>query len=106
MAVMPVKYSKEFKRDAVALVLTQGMSQKQVCADMGISKSALQAWVREAQLRGRGIEPARAGDGDGQREQAKMLRRIRELEMENEVLRRAAAYLSQANLRIGSASPK
>jgi transposase len=35
-----------------------------------------------------------------------MLKRIRELEMENEVLRRAAAYLSQANLRIGSASPK
>jgi len=25
---MPVKYSSEFKRDAVALVLTQGMSQK------------------------------------------------------------------------------
>ena len=43
---MPVKFSEEFKRDAVALVLTQGMSQKQVCADMGISKSALQAWVR------------------------------------------------------------
>ena len=40
---MPVKFSEEFKRDAVALVLTQGMSQKQVCADMGISKSALQA---------------------------------------------------------------
>lgn len=32
---MPVKFSEEFKRDAVALVLTQGMSQKQVCADYG-----------------------------------------------------------------------
>jgi len=28
-------------------------------------------------------------------------RRNRELEMENEVLRRAAAYLSQANLKLG-----
>ena len=35
-----------------------------------------------------------------------MLKRIRELEMENEILRKAAAYLSQANLRIGAASPK
>ena len=43
---MPVKFSEEFKRDAVALVLTQGMSQKQVYADMGISKSALQANLR------------------------------------------------------------
>ena len=33
---MPVKFSEEFKRDAVALVLTQAMSQKRVCADMGI----------------------------------------------------------------------
>lgn len=103
---MPVKYSDEFKRDAVALVLTQGMSQKQVCADLGISKSALQAWVRSTQLRDRGIEPVSSGDVDVQREQAKMLKQIRELEMENEVLRRAAAYLSQANLKIGSASPK
>lgn len=106
MAVMPVKYSSEFKRDAVALVLTQGMSQKQVCADLGISKSALQAWVRGAHLRDRGIEPGPSGDVNVQREQAKMLKRIRELEMENEVLRRAAAYLSQANLKIGSVSPK
>lgn len=96
---MPVKFSEEFKRDAVALVLTQGMSQKQVCADMGISKSALQAWVRNVELAGRGIAPAASSDRDGQREQAKMLKRIRELEMENEILRKAAAYLSQANLR-------
>jgi transposase len=102
---MPVKFSEEFKRDAVALVLTQGMSQKRVCADMGISKSVLQAWVRNAELAGRGIVPAASGDADGQREQAKMLKRIRELEMENEVLRKAAAYLSQANLKLGG-SPK
>lgn len=103
---MPVKYSSEFKRDVVALVLSQGMSQKQVCADLGISKSALQAWVRDSQLQDRGFQPAPAGDVDAQREQAKMLKRIRELEMENEILRKAAAYLSQANLKIGSASLK
>ena len=103
---MPKKYSDEFKRDAVALVLTEGMSQRQVCADLGISKSSLQVWVREAELGQRGIAPAPSGDVNAQREQAKMLKRIRELEMENEVLRRAAAYLSQANLKIGSVSPK
>lgn len=62
---MPVKFSEEFKRDAVALVLTQGMSQKQVCADMGISKSALQAWVRNVELAGRGIAPAASAIGTG-----------------------------------------
>jgi len=106
MVVMPIKYSREFKADAVALVLTQGMSQRQVCADMGISKSALQAWVRNVELASRGIVPVAPGDGQVQRDQAKMLKRIRELEMENEILRKASAYLSQANLKIGSVSPK
>ncbi|MFV0433839.1 MAG: transposase, partial [Leucobacter sp.] len=41
---MPVKYSEEFKRDAVGLV-ESGISQKQVCRDLGISKSALSAWI-------------------------------------------------------------
>lgn len=69
MAVVPVKYSSEFKRDAVAVVLTRGMSQKQVCVDLGISKSALQVWVRQSQLQDRGVQPAPAGDVDAQREQ-------------------------------------
>ncbi len=34
---MPAKYSEEFTRDAVAFVLVQGMSQKQVYVDLGIS---------------------------------------------------------------------
>lgn len=103
---MPVKYSVEFKRDSVALVLAQGMSQRQVCHDMGVSKSALQVWVRDAELQRRGLTPAAPGDVEAQRGQAQLLKRIRELEMENEILRRASAYLSQANLRVGSASPK
>lgn len=41
MAVMPIKYTDEFKRDAVALV-ESGIAQKVVCKDLGISKTALQ----------------------------------------------------------------
>jgi len=39
---MPVKLTEEFKRDAVALV-APGIAQKTVNADLGVSKSALQA---------------------------------------------------------------
>ena len=42
MMTMPTKYSEEFKRDAVALV-ESGLTQKTVCKDLGISKSALAA---------------------------------------------------------------
>ncbi|RCS63144.1 hypothetical protein CIK77_02875 [Microbacterium sp. JB110] len=100
---MPKKYTDEFKQTAVELV-ESGLSQKQVCADLGISKSALQAWVRDAQLVSRGIEPA--GDVDERREQAAMLKRIKELETENLILKKATAYLSQANLKLGGQAPK
>ena len=93
---MPVKFTEEFKRDAVALVKS-GIAQKTVCADLGISKSALQAWVRDDALVSRGLEPKT--DPNERREVAAALKRIRELEMENEVLRRATAYLSQIHIK-------
>ena len=64
--------------------------------DLGISKSALQAWVRDARFKSYGMTPSK--DPDEQREMRQALKRIRELEMENEVLRRAAAYLSQVHI--------
>jgi transposase len=88
-------YSHEFKRDAVALV-ESGVAQKQVARDLGISRSAIQAWVRDARFQSHGITPPT--DPDERREMSQALKRIRELEMENEVLRRAAAYLSQAHI--------
>jgi transposase len=95
MLTMPTKYSEEFKRDAVGLV-ESGISQKQVCRDLGISKSALAAWVQDARFKTYGLTPPK--DPEEQREMRQALKRIRELEMENEVLRRAAAYLSQIHI--------
>lgn len=92
---MPTKYSNEFKRDAVALV-ESGMTQKQVCKDLGISKSALAAWTQDARFRAHGMTPSQ--DPAERREMAQAVKRIRELEMENEVLKRAAAYLSQIHV--------
>ncbi len=46
---MPVKFAEEFKKDAVALV-ESGIAQKDVYRDLGISKSALQAWVRDGRF--------------------------------------------------------
>lgn len=92
---MPIKFSDEFKRDAVALV-ESGISQKQVVKDLGISKTALQSWVRDARFKSYGMSPST--DPAERREMASALKRIRDLEMENEVLRRAAAYLSQVHI--------
>ena len=100
---MPKIYTDEFKQSALDLI-NDGMTQKQVCADLGISKSALQAWVRDSRLRDHGLEPAT--EPDESRAQAAALKRIRELERENKILREAAPYLSQANLKLGGNHPK
>ena len=51
---MPRIYSDGFKRDAVALV-NSGLSQKQVCKVLGVSKSALQTWVKDDRFRALGF---------------------------------------------------
>ena len=91
------KYSEEFRNDAVALV-RQGATQSQICKDLGISKSALSKWVTDADRTERGLplatEVTRAEDAQIR----ELIKRNRLLEQENEVLRRAAAYLSQIHI--------
>lgn len=103
MLIMPKIYSEQFKADAVALV-ESGMSRRQVCADLGVSRSSLQKWVTDARLHAHGMSPS--SDPEVAKEMSAALKRIRELEMENEVLRAAAAYLSQETIRPkGSSRP-
>ncbi len=97
---MPKPYPREFREDVVAVSKRRepGVTLKQVSDDFGISETCLQNWLREADVE-EGNRPGQtAADAAEARE---LKKRIRLLEQENEVLRRAAAYLSQANLRLG-----
>ena len=62
----------------------------------------LQKWMRRADI-DEGRRPGVSSTESAELREAN--KRIRLLEQENEVLRRAAAYLSQANLKLGG-SPK
>ncbi len=72
-----------------------GVHLKQIAADFGISESCLTNWLKSADVED-GIKPGTTAAENTELREAK--KRIRLLEQENEVLRRAAAYLSQANL--------
>ena len=93
---MPAAYPQEF-RDDVRVVRDRepGQTIKQIAADFGIAESCVRNWIRQADVE----DGKRAGLTDDERKQLREAnKRIRLLEQENEVLRRAAAYLSQANL--------
>ncbi|RFA07212.1 transposase [Subtercola boreus] len=95
MSVMAKAYPKEFRDDVVAVVRKGHGNASQIAKDFGISEGTLSNWLKRADIED-GNRPG-ANDAD-RRELREANKRIRLLEQENEVLRRAAAYLSQANL--------
>ncbi len=94
---MPKPYPKEFRDDVVRVARNRGPGQqlKQIAADFGISESCLAGWLKAADVED-GTKPGTTATENAELVQAR--KRIKLLEQENEVLRRAAAYLSQANL--------
>jgi transposase-like protein len=99
---MPAPHPKEFRDDVVAVARKGEAPIAQVAHDFGISESCLRNWLRQADAQD-GIRPAASSTQSEELRELK--RRNRLLEQENEVLRRAAAYLSQANLKLGQ-TPK
>ncbi|MEU3067285.1 IS3 family transposase [Streptomyces sp. NPDC006906] len=94
---MPKPYPKEFREDVVRVARNRepGVTLEQIAADFGVHPITLSKWLRRAET----DEVARPATASGESAELREARkRIRLLEQENEVLRRAAAYLSQANL--------
>ena len=97
MCTVPKPYPQEFRDDVVQVARARedGVTLKQVAKDFGISESCLTNWMSQAD-RDAGIKPGTTSEQSA--ENRELRRRVRLLEQENEVLRRAAAYLSQANI--------
>ena len=97
---MPKPYPQEFRDDIVKVARSrpEGVTLEQVAADFGIHPMTLSKWLRQAAVDD-GDRPGVTSTESVELREAR--KRIRLLEMENEVLRRAAAYLGQANLPKG-----
>ena len=92
---MPRRFPPEFKADVVRVARRGDLSLAEVAADFDISVESVKRWKRQADIDD-GIK-----DGLTSAEQAEVVRLRREnrrLEMENEILRRAAAYFAKDTL--------
>jgi transposase len=89
---MPKSYSAAFHLRAVALVRA-GKTIPQTAYDLGVSAATLHKWVRQDRI-DRGVLPGLTSRENAELARAK--KRIRELELEVEILRRASKNLEQA----------
>ena len=89
---MPKKFPIEFRRDVVAVARRGDLSINEVASDFDISPESVRRWMRQADIDD-GVK-----DGLTTAEQSELVqlrRKTRRLEMENEILRRAAAYFAK-----------
>lgn len=84
-------YNQEFKVEAVKLSYNSEKSVEQVAASLGVSKSTLHRWRGELKA-----DPDQSFPGNGKRKErdeevARLKKELKEAQMENEILKKAAA---------------
>jgi transposase len=92
---MPKAHPPEFRRRAVEVARAGGKPQSQLARDLGISAACLRGWVAQADKGEGRREGASMAE---RRELAELRRKNRRLELENEILRKAAACFARLNV--------
>ncbi len=92
---MPKRYPPEFKRDVVAVARRGDLSVPEIAIDFDIAQESVRRWVRQADVDDGIVQGQTSSE---QSELVQLRRKMRRLEMENEILRRAAAYFAQGSL--------
>lgn len=89
---MPKAFPREFRDDVVAVARRGEAPISQIAKDFGVSESCLHRWLHLADVED-GKRPGVTVSESAELREAK--RRVRVLEQENEILRRAAAYFAK-----------
>lgn len=88
------KYTKEFKLDAISLVLEQNYTRAEAAKNLGLNANVLGRWIKEHQN-----DDGQAFRGNGnltpeQEEIRKLKAQVKRLEMEKDILKNCLPYAS------------
>ena len=90
------RYDREFKLQAARLVVGQGYSYREAAERLGATSWSIRQWVMKFRASG---ELPPAGEVVAEAEELKLLRKQnKQLRMENEILKKAAAYFAKESL--------
>ncbi len=89
------QFSREYKLEAVRLVLERGVSIAQAARDLDIHVNSLRKWIDDFKQ-----DPAHAFPGEGRQkpddaEVTRLRREVAQLRMERDILKKAAAYFAK-----------
>jgi transposase len=93
---MPAPHPVEFRLRAVELARTGDKPVAVLAKELRISESCLRNWIAQSDT-DEGSRSDRLSTVE-KKELAELRRRNRQLEMENEILKRAAAYFARENV--------
>ena len=80
----------EFRREAVRLALTSGLTRKQIAADLGVGFSTLSKWVQQDRDKGLMTGP----HDDQEKEIIRLRKENRILREEREILKKATVFFA------------
>ena len=87
------RYSSEFKREALLRASEEGMTDKAVCDELGISARQFRRWRDELALLGKDAFPGTGVTRD--QELSALKRELAQVKQERDFLREAAAYFAK-----------
>ena len=88
------KFDNDFKREAVRMVLEDGLTRSEVAKRLGINQTQVGSWVKTFQAEG--VEGFR-GNGRMRPEEARIKeleKQVKEQQMELDFLKKSAAYFA------------
>lgn len=89
------KFSKEFKQEAVKLVLEEGLKVPEAARNLGIGASTLQKWVSQRRDED---NPDSVNNSNLENECKRLKKELRIAKMEVEILKKATAFFSKSIL--------
>jgi transposase len=91
---MSTKYTPEFKREAVRMMIDQGLSVPEVSERLGVTEDELYTWRKKARLEGSAAFPRSGHLTPIEEENRRLKAEIKRLEMERDILKKASAFFA------------
>ena len=85
-------YTPEFREEAVRLARTSGRPVREIADELGVNDQTLRNWMYAD---GGDTRPAKEMSTDDREELARLRRRVKVLEQERDILKKAAAWFAK-----------